>query len=236
MSRNLSRSAYSPVIYEMKDCSVGIFDAEGGLLGQAPGLPFFLGIARRHAAGGHPPQGPGGVRRGRRLAGQRLGHLRQPPERRHGLLADLRRRRAARLLGREGPLERRRGQGGRVRLGLHRDLPGGPAAAADADRQGRRARRAAARADRPELALPGPAGRRPARLAHGLPDRRGALPLDRRALRLGRGRGRDRDLLRRRPSGRPRVGGRDPGRHLPRRGVRSTTTASTASRCASRSR
>ncbi|MDE0169604.1 MAG: hydantoinase B/oxoprolinase family protein [bacterium] len=43
MRRNLYRSAYSPVIYEAKDCSVGIFDAEGRLLGQAPGLPFFLG-------------------------------------------------------------------------------------------------------------------------------------------------------------------------------------------------
>ncbi len=43
MRRNLYRSAHSPVIYEMKDCSVGIFDSEGRLLGQAPGLPFFLG-------------------------------------------------------------------------------------------------------------------------------------------------------------------------------------------------
>ena len=43
MRRNLYRSAYSPVIYEAKDCSVGIFDARGRLLGQAPGLPFFLG-------------------------------------------------------------------------------------------------------------------------------------------------------------------------------------------------
>jgi N-methylhydantoinase B len=43
MRRNLYRSAYSPVIYEMKDCSVGIYDADGDLLGQAPGLPFFLG-------------------------------------------------------------------------------------------------------------------------------------------------------------------------------------------------
>ena len=43
MRRNLYRSAHSPVIYEMKDCSVGIFDAQGRLLGQAPGLPFFLG-------------------------------------------------------------------------------------------------------------------------------------------------------------------------------------------------
>ena len=43
MRRNLYRSAFSPVIYEMKDCSVGIYDAKGALLGQAPGLPFFLG-------------------------------------------------------------------------------------------------------------------------------------------------------------------------------------------------
>ena len=43
MRRNLYRSAYSPVIYEMKDCAVGIFDQHGELLGQAPGLPFFLG-------------------------------------------------------------------------------------------------------------------------------------------------------------------------------------------------
>jgi N-methylhydantoinase B len=43
MRRNLYRSAYSPVIYEAKDCSVGIYDAHGALLGQAPGLPFFLG-------------------------------------------------------------------------------------------------------------------------------------------------------------------------------------------------
>jgi len=43
MRRNLYRSAYSPVIYEMKDCSVGLYDASGDLLGQAPGLPFFLG-------------------------------------------------------------------------------------------------------------------------------------------------------------------------------------------------
>ena len=43
MNNNLARSAYTPVIYEMKDCSVGIYDVDGRLLGQAPGLPFFLG-------------------------------------------------------------------------------------------------------------------------------------------------------------------------------------------------
>ncbi|HXF97533.1 MAG TPA: hydantoinase B/oxoprolinase family protein [Gaiellaceae bacterium] len=43
MNNNLARSAYTPIIYEMKDCSVGIFDAEARLLGQSPGLPIFLG-------------------------------------------------------------------------------------------------------------------------------------------------------------------------------------------------
>lgn len=43
MSNNLARSAYTPIIYEMKDCSVGLFDARARLLGQAPGLPIFLG-------------------------------------------------------------------------------------------------------------------------------------------------------------------------------------------------
>lgn len=43
MNVNLARSAFSPVIYEMKDCSVGLFDRDGSLLGQSPGLPLFLG-------------------------------------------------------------------------------------------------------------------------------------------------------------------------------------------------
>ena len=52
MRRNLYRSAHSPVIYEMKDCSVGIYDTEGHMLGQAPGFPFFLG-----GLGGDAPRG-----------------------------------------------------------------------------------------------------------------------------------------------------------------------------------
>ncbi len=43
MNTSLFRSAYSPVIYEMKDCSVGIFNRAGELLGQSSGLPIFLG-------------------------------------------------------------------------------------------------------------------------------------------------------------------------------------------------
>jgi len=43
MNNNLVRSAYTPIIYEMHDCSVGVFDRRGRLLGQSPGLPMFLG-------------------------------------------------------------------------------------------------------------------------------------------------------------------------------------------------
>jgi N-methylhydantoinase B len=43
MRATLWRSAFSPVIYEMKDCSVALLDEQTQLLAQAPGLPFFLG-------------------------------------------------------------------------------------------------------------------------------------------------------------------------------------------------
>src|SRR5437764_2362091 len=43
MNATLIRSAYTPVIYEMKDCSVALLDAEHRVLGQSSGLPIFLG-------------------------------------------------------------------------------------------------------------------------------------------------------------------------------------------------
>jgi len=43
MNETLIRSAYSPSIYEMHDCSVGVFNARAEMLGQASGLPIFLG-------------------------------------------------------------------------------------------------------------------------------------------------------------------------------------------------
>lgn len=43
MSANLVRAAFSPIIYEMKDCSVGLFNENVEFLGQSPGLPVFLG-------------------------------------------------------------------------------------------------------------------------------------------------------------------------------------------------
>ena len=43
MNATLIRSAYTPIIYEMKDCSVALLDSEHRVLGQSAGLPIFLG-------------------------------------------------------------------------------------------------------------------------------------------------------------------------------------------------
>lgn len=43
MNATLIRSAYTPVIYEGKDCSVALLDENGDVLGQSSGLPIFLG-------------------------------------------------------------------------------------------------------------------------------------------------------------------------------------------------
>jgi N-methylhydantoinase B len=43
MNAALIRSAYSSVIYESKDCSVALLDANADVLGQSSGLPIFLG-------------------------------------------------------------------------------------------------------------------------------------------------------------------------------------------------
>ena len=43
MNATLIRSAYTPIIYEGKDCSVALLDADGNVLGQSLGLPLFLG-------------------------------------------------------------------------------------------------------------------------------------------------------------------------------------------------
>jgi len=43
MNAALIRSAYTPVIYEGKDCSVALLDENGQVLGQSLGLPLFLG-------------------------------------------------------------------------------------------------------------------------------------------------------------------------------------------------
>jgi N-methylhydantoinase B len=43
MNGVLIRSAFTPVIYEMKDCAVALLDEEHRILGQSAGLPIFLG-------------------------------------------------------------------------------------------------------------------------------------------------------------------------------------------------
>ena len=43
MNATLIRSAYTPIIYEGKDCSVALLDANHRILGQSAGLPIFLG-------------------------------------------------------------------------------------------------------------------------------------------------------------------------------------------------
>jgi N-methylhydantoinase B len=43
MKINLARTAYNPVVFEMYDFAVGLFDPESRMIAQAPGLPVFLG-------------------------------------------------------------------------------------------------------------------------------------------------------------------------------------------------
>jgi N-methylhydantoinase B len=43
MNATLIRSAYTPIIYEGKDCSVALLDENADVLGQSLGLPLFLG-------------------------------------------------------------------------------------------------------------------------------------------------------------------------------------------------
>ncbi|WP_236793470.1 hydantoinase B/oxoprolinase family protein [Amycolatopsis sp. GM8] len=43
MNQTLIRSAYTPTIYEMKDCSVALLDEHHRVLGQSLGVPIFLG-------------------------------------------------------------------------------------------------------------------------------------------------------------------------------------------------
>ena len=43
MCESLFRSAYTPIIYEMKDCAVGLFNENLEVLGQSTGVPLFLG-------------------------------------------------------------------------------------------------------------------------------------------------------------------------------------------------
>jgi N-methylhydantoinase B len=48
MKINLARAAYNPVVFEMYDFAVGLFDTEANMIAQAPGLPVFLGTLREN--------------------------------------------------------------------------------------------------------------------------------------------------------------------------------------------
>jgi N-methylhydantoinase B len=43
MKINLARTAYNPIVFEMEDFAVGLFDKDANMIAQAPGLPVFLG-------------------------------------------------------------------------------------------------------------------------------------------------------------------------------------------------
>ena len=43
MNQTLIRSAYTPTIYEMKDCAVALLDENHSVIGQSAGVPLFLG-------------------------------------------------------------------------------------------------------------------------------------------------------------------------------------------------
>ena len=67
MKRALIRTSFSPVIYEVLDFAVAIYDREIRMLAQAPSLPFFMGTmnfcveAAVEAAGGESALEPGDI-------------------------------------------------------------------------------------------------------------------------------------------------------------------------------
>ena len=94
MNATLIRSAYTPMIYEMKDCSVALLDDEHRVLGQSAGLPIFLGNLEICTRLAEETYGREAWRDGRRLDHERLLHDRHAPERHDGVRTDLRRRSA----------------------------------------------------------------------------------------------------------------------------------------------
>jgi hypothetical protein len=52
---NITRRAFSPYIYEQKDCEVGLIDAHGSLIAQdSGGMPIFVADAGRHGGTARP--------------------------------------------------------------------------------------------------------------------------------------------------------------------------------------
>ena len=67
MKRALIRTAFSPVIYEVLDFAVAVYDRQVRLLAQAPSLPIFMGTlnfcveAAVEAVGGEDELAPGDI-------------------------------------------------------------------------------------------------------------------------------------------------------------------------------
>ena len=218
MNATLIRSAYTPVIYEMKDCSVALLDDEHRVLGQSAGLPIFLGnleICTRLAEETYGREawreGDVWIMNDSYMTGTHLNDMTVFGP----IFVD---GDAVGVRGQPRPLARRRRQGPGRPDGLDRDLPGGdPPRAA----QGGRGRRSAsghhrpARAQQPLLA---PGGGRPRRADRVRPDRPAAARGDHRQVRDRddpRGPGRD---LRPDRAARARRRRRASRRRVPRRG------------------
>ena len=183
MNATLIRSAYTWIIYELKDCSVALLDAEHRVLGQSAGLPIFLGNLEVCTRVTEEMYGREAWQRGRRLDHERLLPRRHAPERHHGVRADLPRRRADRLRGLARALARRRRQGRRARRWTR---PRSTRRASGSGRRkvvegGRERRTSSTCSGATPLLLPG--GRRPERADRVRPDRRAAARGDHRAVR-----------------------------------------------------
>ncbi len=89
MNATLIRSAYTPIIYEGKDCSVAILDEHGDVLGQSLGLPLFLGNLEICVKVSAELFGLGCVPTGRHLLHERLVFDGDASQRRDRLRPDL---------------------------------------------------------------------------------------------------------------------------------------------------
>ena len=116
-SRALIRTAFSPIIYDVLDFAVAIYDRDKRLLSQAPGLPNFLGTMGFCVEGAVSAVGEDGLRAGRCDPVQLSVRHRVAPGGHGGRSPGVpRRRRAGRVHGDQGALSRHRGEG----LLLHR--------------------------------------------------------------------------------------------------------------------
>ena len=140
----LAKTAYSPMLKSAGDYSCGVFDARGEMVAQGPDLPIHLGSMPDAVRAVVAAFAARRARR-RRVHPQRSLFRRQPPARCECGAARLPRRAAARLRLPARPLARRRlCDAWQLRRG-HGDLRRGPAPAAAAAVQPRRAQQSTSR-------------------------------------------------------------------------------------------